>query len=142
MDVSLFVRRLQGAVEGVMEIGGAADLAAAMRGHARPPAIYVMPAAERAREVDMTNPCGSGGGRVQVVNVITVVDELSDPTGAGALRGLPALRQQIDARLNGWQLSETLTDPVQFVEGELVQFEGDGLLWWGDTYTYVRYGEF
>ncbi|MCL1962361.1 MAG: hypothetical protein FWG56_11465 [Desulfovibrionaceae bacterium] len=139
MDVSAVTARLKGAIQGVMEISGAADLAAAMRGHARPPAIYVMPAADQAQGVDFANPCGAAGGRLQLISVITVVDELGDPVGDAALRGLPAIRRQIEACLAGWQPPQ-LSDPVQFVSGEVAQFEGDGLLWWADTYGYVRYG--
>lgn len=140
MEVSFITDRLQGEVAGVMEISGAADLAAAMRGHARPPAVYVMPSADRSQRFDPTNVCGSSGGRLQLIEVITVVDELSDPTGDAALRSLPAIRKQVEARLAGWHPFGMKSDPLQFVEGSLVQFEGDGLLWWSDKYAFIRYG--
>ena len=99
-----------------------------------------MPSADRSQQFDPTNPCGVGGSRLQLIEVFTVVDELGDPTGDAALKGLPAIRRQIEKRLAGWQPLGMQSDPMQFVEGVLVQFEGDGLLWWSDKYAFVRYG--
>ena len=50
------------------------------------------------------------------------------------------MRRQVEGRLAGWQPFGMKSDPLQFVEGSLVQFEGDGLLWWSDKYAFIRYG--
>ncbi|MFT4190842.1 MAG: hypothetical protein QM617_04865 [Comamonas sp.] len=140
MDVSPIVARLQAQVQDVMAVGAAAELDAAMRGHARPPAVYVMPGIEK--NVSGIEGAGCSAGTLQTVSVITVVDELGDATGGGALKGLPAIRRQILAALGGWTPDERLADPMAFLQGELIQFEGDGLLWWSDEYVCIRYGGF
>lgn len=146
MDVFPVVARLKerlhslkdGLAAGYLGIGAAAELDAARRGNARPPAIYVVPAIEK--NVSSVQEAGCSAGTVQVVSVITVIDELGDATGGDALKGLPAIRRQIRAALNGWTPDERLADPMSFLQGELIQFEGDGLLWWSDEYVCIRYG--
>lgn len=139
MDVFPVVHRLRAKVSAVNTVGAAAELDAAMRGYGQAPSIFVVPAAEKALQPGTAGACG-GAGRTQLIEVISCVDQLSDPTGAAALHGLPTVRKQISAALEGWTPDERMTDPMFFVEGEIIQFEGDGLLWWSDKYACVQFG--
>lgn len=123
-------------------VGGAADLDAAMRPGARitPPMAYVMPLGERA---------GAAQGRTAVLRqpvsctfgVVLVIQALRDNEGREALQALSTLRAQLSLGLVGWVPDADTGEQVTYLGGELVQFEGDGRLWWSDEFqhtTHVR----
>lgn len=120
-----------------MEIGEAAELDAAMKGFAQPPATYVVLASERNVTSDLAAGCSAG--TIQVFSVVTVVDRLNDVTGAEALDSLRPIRRRIRAALQGWSPSFQKVEAMTFLSGELVQFEGDGRLWWADEYAWILY---
>ncbi len=136
MDLSLVVTRLQARTTGMREIGQAADLDAAMNQLIAAPAIYVMPLAERGIELGTT---GVTDQLVrQLIGVLHVVDTAA-ATQAGVLQDLRWARQQTRAALVGWVPDESTGEPVLFDGGELVQFAGDGRLWWSDEFVLTHY---
>jgi hypothetical protein len=52
---------------------------------------------------------------------------------------LQTLRRRVKQALIGFVADESMGDPVLFVGGELVQFEGDGRLWWSDEFGFSGY---
>ncbi|RZS86069.1 phage tail terminator protein [Pigmentiphaga kullae] len=140
MDVRFLVDRLKERItlRDVAEIGGAADLDAARRGTLRPRSIYVVPLSDRPRQRG-NDQLGCAGGRIELYAVLLVVDQVRDATGGEALAELPALRRAVAGALRGWQPDQH-HDPVEFMGGQLVQFTGDGHLWWSDEYGCVNHG--
>jgi hypothetical protein len=140
MDVRFLVDRLKERLplRDVAEIGSAADLDAARRGTLRPRSIYVVPLSDRPRQRG-NDQLDCIGGRIELYAVLLVVDQVRDATGGEALAELPALRRVVAGALRGWQ-PDQFHDPVEFMGGQLVQFSGDGHLWWSDEYGCVNHG--
>ena len=138
MDLSLVIDRLKATLAGFKDIGGAADLGAAMAGAVVVPAAYVVPLADSAQPSQLT------GVHEQLVTqsfgVILVVSNRRDAKGAAALGELAPLRLQVRAALTGWApTTEGL--PVEMAGGRLLNLDGDGRLWWSDEFilkTYYR----
>ncbi|MEO8120461.1 MAG: hypothetical protein ABI606_14235, partial [Rhodoferax sp.] len=61
------------------------------------------------------------------------------PTGAPGVLDLAALRRQVKSALIGWVPDTETGEPVLFLGGQLVQFEGDGRLWWSDEFHLKSY---
>ena len=118
-------------------VGGAADLDAAMRPGARitPPMAYVMPLGERALAQGRTSVL-----RQTVIctfGVVLVIQALRDNEGREALQALASLRATLREVLLGWVPDAQTGEPVTYLGGELVQFEGDGRLWWSDEFQHT-----
>lgn len=134
LDIETLIERVRAQVAGLRGVGGAADLDAAMRPGARitPPMAYVMPLGEQAlaRQASsvlrQTVRCQFG--------VVLVIQALRDAEGREALRALRVLRQALRDALVGWVPDVATGEPVIYLGGELVQFEGDGRLWWSDEF--------
>lgn len=129
MNLSLVVSHLKSSLTGVRQVGGAADMEAAVAGKVNAPACFVMPHSERVTDEDM-----EGDGLLRVVfTVVLVVSNKRDATGGAAQIDLDGLRSAVRAALSSLSLPETQVPP-RFVSGSLVQFS-DGQLWWADEFT-------
>lgn len=136
MDTTLILGRLKARLVGLREIESAAGLDAAMRGNRVAPAVYVIPLAERGTLIEDTGPVSQVEDRV--FGVIQVVNTL-DPLGAPGVVDLAAMREQVKAALIGWVPVAETGEPVVFLGGELVEFSGNGQLWWSDEFTLRNY---
>lgn len=136
MDTTLILGRLKARLVGLREIESAAGLEAAMRGNRVAPAVYLVPLAERGTLIEDTGPASQVEDRV--FGVIQVVNTL-DPLGTPGVLDLAGLRAQVKAALIGWVPDDDTGEPVWFLGGELVQFAGDGRLWWSDEFTFKNY---
>lgn len=136
MDIALFVARLQAEVTGLREIEAAAGLDAAMRANRVAPAAYVIPLGERVEQMPFVSTTEHLESRV--FGVIFVVETL-DTTGAPAVLDLRVVRHQVKTALIGWVPDEETGEPVIFLGGVLVQFDGDGRMWWSDEYQFKSY---
>lgn len=138
MDVQPFVDRLQERLSDLplREIDAAAALDAAMRGNRAAPAVYVIPLSERGIALNHTGDVDQQEHRV--FGVLQVLDTLA-AAGAPGVIDLAALRSRVKQALVGWVPDDETGEPVRFLGGELVQFEGDGRLWWSDEFSYLGY---
>lgn len=136
MNTTHIVGRLQARLTGLREIESAAGLDAAMRGNRVAPAVYVIPLSERGTLIEDTGPLTQL--ETGVFGVIQVVNT-RDPLGAPGVLDLAAMRAQVKAALIGWVPDTETGEPVVFLGGELVQFAGNGLLWWSDEFQLISY---
>lgn len=120
-------------------VGGAADLDAAMRPGARitPPMAYVMPLGERAVAEGRTSVLRQAV--LCTFGVVLVIQALRDNEGREALQALSTLRTALRDALVGWVPEPQTGEPVIYLGGELVQFEGDGRLWWSDEFQHTTH---
>lgn len=136
MDLSLIVNQLKAAETVFLEIGAAAGLDAAMRANRVTPAAYVIPLSEPAEQLEFT-------GTVEHLEHrhfgVVIVVSCSDPTGEDAVVELATARAQVKSALVGFVPVQESGEPVIFLGGELVQFEGDGFLWWSDEFQHNNY---
>lgn len=137
MDLKPVINRLRARLTGVRSIGGAADLDSALRGVVVAPAVFVVPLARRGREIPRTGPTRQHIS--SLFGVIQVVESFRDNVGEAALMDLDGLGKQIFDALVGWVLDEATGEPVVFVQGELLQAEGDGRVWWSDEFQLTSY---
>ncbi|MDD5028901.1 MAG: hypothetical protein PHH58_05260 [Rhodoferax sp.] len=138
MDVTLIVNRLKAADTSLLEIESAAGLDAAMRANRAAPAAYVIPLSERAVQLPSIGIVEHFEHRL--FGVVFVISCLST-TGDDAVVDLATVRAQVKEALIGFVPDATTGEPVTFAGGDLVQFQGDGQLWWSDEYqlkTYYR----
>lgn len=129
--IPAIVERLRMEVPRLRLIGGAAQLARARDGATVLPAAFVLPVAETAE----ANPYMDQGVQQKVSEdfvVLVAAQNVSDDEGAAALEALAPMRLAVRAALLGWQ-PDADADNVEFVRGDLVEFQ-DSVLWWGDTY--------
>lgn len=124
--------------QGLREIGQAVGLDAVIRSQ-RPalPAVYLIPLAEQGSEDDTTGtPCPR---ETRMFGVIYVIDVRNDTTGAKGAASLKGLRAAVKGALIGWVPEPETGEPIWHVVGELVQFEGDGRLYWSDEFVFKGY---
>lgn len=131
------IGRLKAQVTGMREIDGASSLEAAMRGAVATPSLYLIPLTETGRELDHTGPLDQ---LITVLfGVLIVLDTARTAQGLDVLIELEAKRRQVRQALVGWVPDEDTGEPVTFAGGELVQFQGDGRLWWSDEFVLTTY---
>ena len=131
------IARLKAQVTGMREIDGASSLDAAMRGAVSCPSAYAIPLTETGRELAHTGPVDQ---LITVLfGVLIVLDTARTAQGLDVLIELEAKRRQVRQALVGWVPDEDTGEPVTFVGGELVQFQGDGRLWWSDEFLLTTY---
>ncbi|MBU1352098.1 MAG: hypothetical protein KKB95_09420 [Gammaproteobacteria bacterium] len=129
--------RLKAQVTGMREIDGASSLDAAMRGAVATPSLYLIPLTETGRELPHTGPVDQ---LITVLfGVLFVLDTARSGQGMDVLIELEAKRRQVRHALVGWVPEEETGEPVTFAGGELVQFQGDGRLWWSDEFLLTTY---
>ena len=61
------------------------------------------------------------------------------PAGSSGVVDLVQSRQQVKAALVGFVPDEETGEPVTFLGGELVEFGGDGRMWWADEFHVKSY---
>ncbi len=131
------IARLKAQVTGMREIDGASSLDAAMRGAVSCPSAYAIPLTETGRELAHTGPVDQ---LITVLfGVLIVLDTARTAQGLDVLIELEAKRRQVRQALVGWVPDEDTGEPVTFAGGELVQFQGDGRLWWSDEFVLTTY---
>ena len=131
------IARLKAQVTGMREIDGASSLDAAMRGAVSCPSAYAIPLTETGRELAHTGPVDQ---LITVLfGVLIVLDTARTAQGLDVLIELEAKRLQVRAALVGWVPDDETGEPVTFVGGELVQFQGDGRLWWSDEFLLTTF---
>ena len=140
MDLTFVLDRLKSQLSGIRQFGGAADLDAAITGSVTVPAVFVMPQTEAAEKT----PMATGVVRQTFTpnwGVVLVVSNRRDASGAAALGDLAPLRQTVRQALVGWVPDEATGEPVYGTGGRLLRMDGDGRLWWVDSFelkTYFR----
>ena len=131
------IGRLKAQVTGMREIDGASSLEAAMRGAVATPSLYLIPLTETGRELAHTGPLDQ---QIAVLfAVLFALDTARSAQGMDVLMELHTHRSQVRAALVGWVPDDETGEPVTFVGGELVQFQGDGRLWWSDEFLLTTY---
>lgn len=131
MDITPIVTRLKAQLAGFVQIGGAADLDAAIDNLPGVPAAFAMPLAELAEEPAYA---GIHAQRIQQsFGVVLVVQNLRDVKGAAAQTDLQAKRLQVRNALAGWVPDAANGERVAFSGGRLLRFE-QGRLWWTDEF--------
>lgn len=140
MDLDLIHNRLKTELvgQGLRDIGQAVGLDAVIRAQ-RPnlPAVYLIPLSEQGGDDDTTgDPCPP---ETRMFGVIYVLDVRNDTTGAKGAASLKTLRAAVKQALIGFVPEEDTGEPVWFMGGELVQFEGDGRLYWSDEFVFKGY---
>lgn len=129
--------RLKARVTGMREIDGASSLDAAMRGAVASPSLYLIPLTETGRELPHT---GQLDQLITVLfGVLLVLDTARSAQGMDVLIELHTKRAQVREALVGWVPDDDTGEPVTFAGGELVQFQGDGRLWWSDEFLLTTY---
>lgn len=137
MWVQDVLNRLKAQVTGMREIDGATSLDAAMRGLVAAPALYLIPLADRGRELPHT---GTVDQLISVLfGVLIVLDTARSAQGLDVILELEAVRAQVRGALVGWVPDADTGEPVTYAGGELVQFQGDGHLWWSDEFSLTTY---
>ncbi len=131
------IGRLKAQVTGMREIDGASSLEAAMRGAVATPSLYLIPLTETGRELAHTGPLDQ---QIAVLfAVLFALDTARSAQGMDVLVELHTHRSQVRAALVGWVPDDETGEPVTFVGGELVQFQGDGRLWWSDEFVLTTF---
>ncbi len=131
------IGRLKAQVTGMREIDGASSLEAAMRGAVATPSLYLIPLTETGRELAHTGPLDQ---QIAVLfAVLFALDTARSAQGMDVLVELHTHRSQLRAALVGWVPDDETGEPVTFVGGELVQFQGDGRLWWSDEFVLTTF---
>ena len=131
------IGRLKAQVTGMREIDGASSLDAAMRGAVASPSLYLIPLTETGRELPHT---GQLDQLITVLfGVLLVLDTARSAQGMDVLIELHTKRAQVRQALVGWVPDVETGEPVTFVGGELVQFQGDGRLWWSDEFLLTTF---
>ncbi len=133
------LQRLAAHMPGMREIDGASSLDAAMQGLVSTPSAYLIPLKDTGLEMAHTGPLDQD--ITVLFAVLIVLDAARSASGMDVLRELHTRRGQVRQALVGWVPDEDTGEPVTYAGGELVQFQGDGRLWWSDEFllsTYYR----
>lgn len=138
MDVMPVILRLRDRLADLKlrEIEPAAGLNAAMNGNRAAPAVYVIPLSERGVHQPHTGDVDQLEHRL--VAVFMTVEAIDTRGGNGAI-DLESLRKRVKKALIGWVPEQETGDPMLFHSGDLVDFPGDGRIWWADEYGFTGY---
>lgn len=138
MRLDPIISRLAVALNGITrQVEGAAGMDAALGGIVTPPAVFVIPLAQKGQAMPTT-----GVTRQHLTHMFGVVycaENFRQPNGAAAVGDLAALREPVMQSLVGWVPDPDNGEPVLFSGGELIQLEGDGRLWWADEFFLSSY---
>lgn len=131
------LQRLRDRVTGMREIDGASGLDEAMRRASAVPALYLIPLAEKARELRHT---GATDQLISVAfGVVFALNAGRTTMGLDAVSALISARNQVRDALVGWVPDQNTGEPVIFAGGELLDLPGDGRLWWADDFELTTY---
>lgn len=136
MDLNPVIHRLrdQCPVGTFRQIGGAAELDAAIQSAPVTPSAFVMPLADRADDPHLASY------HLQHVmrhfSVVLCIANRADATGDAAAADLAAKRRAVRLALAAWAPDDTTGDAIAFSGGRVLRF-ADGRLWWADEYRYM-----
>lgn len=132
LDLSLVCDRLRAEVAQLKVVGGPAELETVREQTPALPAAYVIPARETADVNEFANQVTEQDVSLEF-EVAIGVRNLADADGEAALQSLRPVRGAIRAALLGWA-ADADSYNIEYARGELAAFDGDGVLWWTDTY--------
>ncbi|NRT54802.1 phage tail terminator protein [Sphaerotilus uruguayifluvii] len=115
------------------QIGGAAELDAAISSAPVTPSAFVMPLADRADD-----PYLASYHLQHVMRhfaIVLCVANRADATGEAAASELASRRSAVAMALLGWAPDESTGDPIAYSSGRVLRF-ADGRLWWSDEYRH------
>lgn len=133
LDTTVIEQRLRDAVPDLQQVQGAADFAAvsSLRGF-RVPSAFVVLAQEQGTE-EPTEQRGrrpSGKQQAKVTfGVITAVRNYRDNRGDQAARDASPLIGKIRDALMGWQPDDQSMRPIGWLQGDVLDYDADTLLW-------------
>lgn len=136
MDLTPVITRLRERCPAGMfrQIGGAAEMEAAISSAPVAPSAFVMPVADIAADPHLAS-CN-----LQRITrrfaVALCVSNRADATGEAAARGLAPCRSAVAEALLGWAPDESAGDPITYACGSNAKPLGDGRMWWSDEYRY------
>lgn len=138
MDLSLIEQRLKASLAGTArQVEGCAGLDAALRGVVTTPAVFVMPLDEKGYAMPTT---GVVRQKLEsLCGVVMCLENLRQASGGAAVVDLAVMRQAVRQALVGWVPDPANGEPMLFVGGELIQFNGDGRIWWSDEFVVTSY---
>lgn len=137
MDLEFVIARLKAQAKGLRAIGGAADLDTALASVVVLPSAYVIPLADASQWQRHT---GAHDETDQIdFGVVMAVANLKDARGEAAMGVLVPVRQTVRAALSGWVPDTETGEPIHKGAGRLLRIDGDGRLWWIDTYHYTTF---
>lgn len=139
MDVQPIVDRLRERLADLplREIDAAAGLNAAMQDNRAAPALYVIPLSERGTYMPHTGSVEEQETRLFGVLMALETADFNRQSGAGI--SFSVLRDRLKRALVGWVIDTETGQPVLFASGDLVDFPGNGLLWWADEFVMTGY---
>lgn len=116
------------------QIGGAAELDAAISSAPVTPSAFVMPLADRPDDPHLASY------HLQHVmrhfSVVLCIANRADATGEAAASDLASRRHAVRLALRDWAPDDTTGDPIVFSGGRVLRF-ADGRLWWADEYRFM-----
>lgn len=140
MDLDVVIQRLRHgpqAMSGMRQVGGSADIEAALKGTVQVPAAFVVPIGETPDRAT-TNVMDQ---RVSLrFGVLLCVANRADAQGAAALADLGTVRRQLRDCLLGWTPQPETGEPVSFARGRFFRLDA-GRLWWLDEFDFFTYYE-
>ena len=135
MDLTFVIDRIRSQNLGFKQLGGSADLDAAMSGAVNPPSAFVIPLREKASPSETTMVTRQ---RITMsFGVVMAVMNRRDANGAASLVELNTYRAPLRVALAGWVPDAESGEPLQFDGGNLLRLDGDGRLWWIDEFFYM-----
>ncbi len=137
MDLDAVIARLKGQITGMREIGGAADLDAAIKGNVAVPALYVVRLSVQAERSKSTGPVRQR--LTTLFGVLQVTENLRDIRGGAAAAQVEKVSDAVMAALIGWVPDAGTGEPVEFVGGDLVAGQANGRIWWSDEFEFISY---
>lgn len=137
LDCNPWIARIEALVPGLLGVGGAADLAAAIaQPSPRTPWAYVIPL-RMSGGANQIAVAGVSQRMTDRIGIVTAVRNVASASGQKSLDELTPLRQAQLQALVGWTPDEN-HEEVVFAHGQLVDFS-NRVLWWQDEYTVDYY---
>ena len=133
LDTTVIEQRLRDVVPDLHQVKGAAEFAAVTSlGSYRVPSAYVVLAREEGMEEPTGQPARRPSGKQQAkvtFGVITAVRNYRDNTGAQAAKDASPLIGQIRKALMGWQPDDQSMRPIGWLQGDVLDYDANILLW-------------
>ena len=133
LDTTVIEQRLRDVVPDLHQVKGAAEFAAVTSlGSYRVPSAYVVLAREEGMEEPTGQPARRPSGKQQAkvtFGVITAVRNYRDNTGAQAAKDASPLIGHIRKALMGWQPDDQSMRPIGWLQGDVLDYDANILLW-------------
>ncbi|HMS05351.1 MAG TPA: hypothetical protein PKD73_06110 [Burkholderiaceae bacterium] len=134
MDIAFVIDRVRTQVIALRQVGGAADMDAALEAAPAVPCAFVIPLGERGQLIGSTQITRQSLHRA--IGVVIGIANRRDAKGQASMQDLAPLRQALKVALIGFVPNAANGEPMSFTEGHLLRLDGDGYLWWLDAFTY------